>query len=140
MRHVDGKCHCGNIAFELVWPDDASAILACACDCSFCTKHAGVWTLNPKAKLRISVQSDADVSRYEFATKTARFHVCRRCGVVPVVTCELDGRTYAAVNVNTFVGVDAATLHRAPASFEGEDLGTRLARRTRNWIADVQFA
>src|SRR5262245_5132525 len=137
--HIDGKCHCGNIAFELTWPDDTADIPARACDCSFCTKHAGVWTSNPRAKLRISVQSAADVSPYEFGTRTARFHVCRRCGVVPVVTCELDGRTYAVVNVNAFVNVDAASLRRAAASFEGEDVEKRLARRSRNWIADVSF-
>ena len=139
MRRVEGKCHCGNLAFELMWPDDGAEIPARACDCTFCTKHAGVWTSHPDATLRISVQSDADVSRYEFGTRTACFHVCRRCGVVPVVTCELDGRTYAVVNVHAFVNVDAASLRRAPASFEAEDLATRLQRRSRNWIRDVQF-
>ena len=135
---VRGKCHCGNITFELAWADD-SDISPRACDCTFCTKHAGVWTSHPDAKLRVSIEAPDEVSQYEFGTKTARFHICRRCGVVPVVSCELEGRTYAVVNVNAFVDVDASTLRRAPASFEGEDLATRLARRTRNWIADVQF-
>jgi len=31
-------------------------------------------------------------------------------------------------------------LRRAPASFDGETLDSRLARRKRNWIADVQYA
>jgi len=30
-------------------------------------------------------------------------------------------------------------LRRSPASFEGEDEGVRLARRQRNWIADVRI-
>jgi hypothetical protein len=139
MRRVQGKCHCGNVAFELVWPDDGAAIPARACDCTFCMKHAGVWTSHPDATLRVSVQAEADLSRYEFGTKTAHFHVCRKCGVVPLVSCELDGRTYAVVNVHAFVDVDPACLRRAPATFEGEDLAARLARRARNWIRDVQF-
>jgi hypothetical protein len=47
---------------------------------------------------------------------------------------------YAVVNVNCFVDVDPARLDRAPASFEGEDVDARLARRKRNWIGDVRFA
>ena len=139
MRRIEGKCHCGNIGFELAWPDDSAEIPARACDCTFCAKHAGVWTSHPGATLRVAVQSDADVSRYEFGTKTARFHVCSRCGVVPLVTCELEGHTFAVVNVHAFLNVDPASLRRAPASFEGEDLAMRLARRSRNWIPDVQF-
>ena len=137
-KTIHGKCHCGNIAFDLAWCGNAD-IPARACDCTFCTKHAGVWTSDPAAKLQVSIRGPDDVSRYEFGTRTARFHVCRRCGVVPVVTCELEGRTYAVVNVNAFIDVDATSLCRAPATFEDEDLATRLARRTRNWIADVRF-
>jgi len=42
------------------------------------------------------------------------------------------------VNVNVLENADPAWLRRAAANFEGEDLETRLARRTRNWIADVR--
>jgi hypothetical protein len=85
------------------------------------------------------VKEPALVSRYAFGTRTAEFHVCSRCGVVPVVTSEIEGRLYAVVNVNTFDGVDAALLRRSPANFDGEGTDSRLARRARNWIGDVQF-
>jgi hypothetical protein len=58
---------------------------------------------------------------------------------VPLVTSELEGRTYAVVNIHAFVNVDAGALRRAPASFEAEELASRLARRARSWIGDVQF-
>ena len=137
-KTIRGGCHCGNIAFDLFWTGDGR-IPARACDCTFCTKHAGVWTSHPEAKLQVFIQAPADVSRYEFGTRSARFHVCSRCGVVPLVTCDLEGRTYAVVNVNAFVDFDSAFLSRASASFEGEDLAARLARRHRNWISDVSF-
>jgi hypothetical protein len=59
--------------------------------------------------------------------------------VVPVASCRLDGRLYAVVNVNTFIDVDPSLLRRSSASFGGEGLGSRLGRRARNWIADVEF-
>ena len=93
---------------------------------------------NPPA-LKIKVKDPAAVARYAFGTRTAEFHVCVRCGVVPVVTSEIAGRLYAVVNVNTFDGVDAALLRRSPANFDGEGTDSRLERRARNWIGRVQF-
>ena len=79
------------------------------------------------------------VGRYEFGTKTAQFHVCTDCGIVPVVTSQIAGRLYAVVSVNAFDNVDAGLLRRSPASFNGEGQTDRLARRQRNWIGDVEF-
>jgi hypothetical protein len=58
---------------------------------------------------------------------------------VPVVTSELDGRTYAVVSVNAFEGIDPAIVRKAPVTFEGEALESRLARRRQRWIPDVRF-
>ena len=137
---ITGKCHCGNIGIELDWDDDTPRVPARACGCTFCVKHGGVWTSNPKARLDIVIRDRSLVSKYAFGTRTATFHVCVRCGAVPFVTCEMDGRVYAVVNVNTLENVDPAWLDRASASFEGEDLASRLARRKRNWIAEVRIA
>jgi hypothetical protein len=136
---IRGKCHCGNVAFALTWEPDPVEIPARACDCSFCTKHGGVWTSNPQGKLEVAIEDPGRVSNYAFGTGTAEFHICSRCGIVPVVTCRIDGNLYAVVSVNAFEGVAPSLLRRMPASFEGEDADARLARRKRNWIADVTF-
>ncbi|HSC12028.1 MAG TPA: hypothetical protein VLC97_13725 [Rhodanobacteraceae bacterium] len=136
---IDGKCHCGNIAFTLDWPDQSLEIPARACGCSFCVKHGGVWTSNPKARLAVRLRDAALVSPYAFGTRTATFHVCANCGAVPFVTSEIGNHRYAVVNVNVFEGVDPSRLRRGAADFEGEDMQSRLARRARNWIADVRI-
>ena len=137
---IEGKCHCGNIAFSLTWDPEPAEIPARACDCTFCVKHGGVWTANPDGRLRVVVRDPALVSRYSFGTHTAEFHACARCGVVPVVTSRIDGKLYAVVSVNAFEGIDPARLRRAPISFDGEETDSRLARRKRNWIGEVEFA
>jgi hypothetical protein len=137
---IYGKCHCGNITFELEWEGDPPTIPARKCGCSFCVKHGGVWTSNPGAKLLVTVDDSALVSRYLFGTRSATFHVCSRCGAVPVVSSEIADRLYAVVNVNAFENVDPTWIRRSDASFEGEDVESRLARRRRNWIADVRFS
>ena len=137
---IQGGCHCGNISFKFNIEPDPAEIPARACGCSFCVKHGGVWTSNPSASLRVNVKDSSAVSPYEFGTRTAQFHICTRCGIVPVVTSELDGRLYAVVSVNAFENVDPAMLKHAPANFDGESEDVRLARRKRNWIGDVAFS
>ena len=137
--HINGRCHCGNLRFALDWLPEPEKIPARACDCTFCSKHGGVWTSCPTGSLTVRVADPAAVSQYAFGTGTARFHVCSRCGVVPVVTSEIEGSTYAVVNVNAFEGVDPALLDRNPVSFEGEGTEERLARRRARWIPRVAF-
>jgi hypothetical protein len=137
---IRGSCHCGNIAFGLDWDPSPTEIPARACTCTFCVKHGGVWTSNPRGSLKVTVRQPSLVSRYAFGTKTADFHICSACGVVPVVTSRIDGHLYAVVSVNAFVGIDPALLRHASATFDEEDEAKRLERRKRYWIRDVQFA
>ena len=137
---ISGTCHCGNIAFELRWEPEPAEIPARACTCSFCTKHGGVWTSCPTGTLSVAVSDKQSVSRYAFGTNTAQFHVCARCGVVPLVTSEIDGKMYAVVNVNAFQDFDRSLLKNASATFDAEDEQSRLARRKRNWIPRVRFS
>ena len=65
---IDGKCHCGNIAFDLDWEGTAPEIPARACGCTFCVKHGGVWTSNPKGRLSVSIGDPGVVSKYAFGT------------------------------------------------------------------------
>lgn len=137
---INGSCHCANITFTLTMDPDPREIPARACSCSFCSKHGGVWTSDPNGVLRIAVREPSHVSKYSFGTRTAEFHICSLCGVVPVVTSSIEGRLYAVVSVNAFEGVDPSLLRRASADFDGESEESRLGRRKRNWISDVQFS
>ncbi len=137
---INGKCHCGNISFVLSWEPDPTEIPARACGCSFCTKHGGVWTSNPRGALKVKVLDPARVTRYQFGTRTAEFHICTGCGVVPLVTSRIDDHLYAVVSVNAFEGIEPSLLRRSPANFDGEGTGDRLARRKRNWIGNVEFS
>ncbi len=136
---INGKCHCGNISFVLRWEPEPSEIPARACTCSFCTKHGGVWTSCPTGSLGVNIAEPLSVSKYAFGTKTATFHICTNCGVVPVVTSKIEGRLYAVVSVHAFEGVDPSLQRLVSATFEGENEQARLARRARNWIGNVEY-
>ena len=136
---LQGACHCRNIRFQLAWEPQPLEIPARSCTCSFCIKHGGVWTSCPTGKLRVDIAEPEKVSRYSFGTRTADFHICSVCGVVPVVSSLIDQRLYAVVSVNALENLDRTLLKHARANFEGEDETARLARRQRGWIADVEF-
>ena len=136
---ISGACHCGNVTFKLDWQPEPKEIPARACSCSFCVKHGGVWTSCPAGSLTILINELDRVSKYSFGTKTAEFHVCSRCGIVPVVTSAIEGHVYAVVSVNAFENVDPSLLQQASVSFDGEGQDDRLARRQRNWIGRVEF-
>jgi len=137
---IQGKCHCGNIAYELLWPGEGAGIPVRACGCTFCTKHGGAWTSDRDSELAVVVHDESLLSKYRFGTGTADFYVCSRCGAVPLVTSEIDDHLYAVVNVNTFEGVSPSSFVRAVTNFDGEDTGSRLERRRRNWIKAVRIS
>jgi hypothetical protein len=136
---LTGHCHCGNIAFSLTWSPPPIVIPARACTCSFCVKHGGVWTSNPGGTLRVVVKNSAQLTKYTHGTGQASFHICTRCGVVPVVTSKIDGKLFAVVSVNALEGVDASLIRRQPTNFDGEAAADRVARWKRNWIAEVEY-
>ncbi len=138
-RTITGKCHCGNIAFELQWPQAEGDIAVRACGCDFCVKHGGVYTSHPAAVLRGWIGDPTALNKYRFGTATADFYICTNCGAVPFVTSTIDDNVYAVVNVNTFENVPREQLHQSASDFSGEDTQQRLARRERNWIATVSI-
>ena len=133
MRLIDGQCHCGNISYRFEWPGEGPQIPVRACSCQFCSKHGGVWTSHPNGRLEVKTSDPSNVTRYRFGQKTAVFHICATCGIVPLATCDIDGACYAVVNVNTFENVEPEAFDRTETDFEGEPEGERLARRRRNW-------
>jgi hypothetical protein len=136
---ISGGCHCANISFNLTWEPEPSEIPARACTCSFCIRHGGVWTSCPAGSLMVAIKDSSLVSAYAFGTRTADFQICSRCGTVPLVTSRIEGRLYAVVSVNALEGLNPSLLRRSPATFDDESEEARLARRKRNWIANVEY-
>ncbi|EFA83865.1 hypothetical protein PPL_02935 [Heterostelium album PN500] len=136
---IKGSCHCKNITFEFDWNSDVDTIAARACSCTFCFKHGGVWTSSVTGKLNVNVKDRELLKLYNFGTKTADFYVCKECGIVPLSCCTIDGNLYAVVNINTFEGIDPTLITEIPVTLTEETESSRLARRKKNWINNVQI-
>ena len=135
-RRIRASCHCGNIHVRFVWPDSGPNIPVRACGCALCTKHRAVWTSHPDGRFYLRVADDSRVTKYQFGTKTADYHICLTCGVFSIATCMIGETRYAVLNVNTFDGLDRSQLVETATDFEGETIENRLARRRRNWTPE----
>lgn len=126
MEHR-GSCHCGaiHILFETAKP-----LAPRACQCSFCRRHGARSVSDPDGAATLSLA--VDPIRYRFSARTADYLICSRCGMYMGAMADLDGPPRVTLNLNAFddPGLD---LEGEPASYEGESLETKAARRRARW-------
>ena len=122
-----GQCHCGEIqvAFESGKPFEPRQ-----CQCGFCRRHNVRMVTDPEGEAVLIL--DDVPRRYRFATGTTDYLICGRCGVYVGAVAEVEGRTYATLNLNAF---DEPRLGLAPTpvSYEGESAAQKAERRRRRW-------
>ncbi len=127
-----GRCHCGDVRWTLRSRLAASELPARACACGFCRAHGALSTSDPAGELRFDAA--ATLTRYRFATGTAEFLCCARCGVYVGALMEADdGRRYGIVNLRTLDGFRAETYAPRPFGYSGESADERRARRASRW-------
>jgi hypothetical protein len=134
-QRLRGSCHCGNIHVAIDWPDPRPTIPVCGC--GFCTKHRAAWTPHPDGRFHLQIADASRVTPYRLGTGTADFHVCSTCGIVPIVTCVIEGTRYAVVNAAILDNVESSRFVQRATNFEGETTEERLARRRRNWMPEA---
>jgi hypothetical protein len=139
MQQFHGSCHCGNIRFVFSTAKPASDLPKRECQCSFCRQHGRISTSDPDGHLRVIIDHEDNVSRYRFGHRTADFLVCRVCGLVPVVTSEVDGRTIGLVDVKMMKNFPWSRDELKAHDFDGETGENRMARREANWTRNVEF-
>ena len=73
-----------------------------------------------------------ETQRYRFASRAADYLICGRCGVYVGAVAEIDGRTYATLNLNTFDD-PRLDLVATPVSYDSESAGEKAERRRLKW-------
>jgi hypothetical protein len=109
----EGGCHCGRVRF-VVRGDLSTATL---CNCSICAKKGFIHLIVLPEDFDL-VSGAADLTTYEFNTKTAKHHFCRVCGMHPFYVPRSDPDK-VDVNVRCLDGVDLGSLNLA--TFDGKN-------------------
>jgi hypothetical protein len=128
-----GRCHCGAVGFEYRTAKPVEAWPVRACQCSFCLKHAAVYTSDPEGSLRWTHADASQVGRYRFGQKTADFLFCLRCGGYLGAVTEEGGQPLFVLNLRALDPQPEGLPASQPMSYEGEATGERNARRSARW-------
>jgi hypothetical protein len=83
--------------------------------------------------MRFAVLDGGAVTRYRFATNSAEFLICARCGIYVGAQMEEEGRFYAIANLRTFEGNGEFARRAEPMDYSGENLSARRTRRASRW-------
>lgn len=138
MTTHTGGCHCRNIKVEFetgVAPEDTEPR---ACQCSFCRQHQSRSVSDPDGRLRITVDDQTALNRYQFAMKSIEFLVCRDCGVYVAgfMPDPSDSEAYATLMVSA-LDDRSAFPDPKPKEYDDEPREAREARRRKVWTPAV---
>ena len=128
-----GQCHCGAIGYEYRTGLAPAGWPVRACQCSFCRKHAGVYTSDPAGSLSFVHREPELLVRYRFGHKTADFLFCGRCGGYLGALTEEDGQPLFVLNLRALDPQPDGLPAAQPMSYEGETSGERNTRRRARW-------
>jgi hypothetical protein len=127
---IHGRCHCGNLSYELVTQLSEAGIKARAFDCRFCRIHAARNRSDPNGDATIEVKDQQQLQRYLFALATAEFLICRVCGAYLGAVLFADDGTWSTVNLRLS---DLSDVAEESASFGSEGEAERISRRKMVW-------
>lgn len=124
---LQGHCHCGAIRIAL---ETAKPLSPRACSCTFCRGHGARTVSDPDGLATLTV--GGPVIRYRFASKSSDYLLCATCGVYLGAVAEIDGATFATLNLNAFED-PRLHLEAAPVSYAGETAAAKADRRRARW-------
>jgi len=83
--------------------------------------------------MSFGVSDRTTIIRYRFATKTAEFLICGRCGIYVGAQMKEQGGTYAIANLCALDVYADFTFKPEPMDYSAEDSTARRLRRSNRW-------
>jgi len=125
-RLLRGGCHCGKVKIEFRATIGPAALTPRTCDCSFCLKHNASYISDPNGSLSIEAKGSNTITEYHQGSQSARFLICRYCGVLVAVVFDDDAGCHGAVNSRC---IEGEVVFGAPQVVSPQKLGGEEKRR-----------
>lgn len=110
-RH-DAACHCGTVRFQVRLTDGFNTIRRCTC--SYCRMRGAI-----AATARLDditfLQGEANLTLYEFNSRTARHYFCKTCGIYTHHQRRSDP-SQLGINVACLAGVSPFDFREVPVT------------------------
>ena len=131
------RCHCGNLEARFETQQLAEELTVRSCQCSFCTRHRARTVVDPQGLARIAVHDPELLSRYQWATRSAEFLVCRRCGNYLGAVMGVGDGWVMTLNINLFDEVARFAQEPIKVDYDAETPAERRRRRETGWTPAV---
>ena len=131
---ITGSCGCNNI--QLAWQVVDLSMVPRACQCSYCATKSAAYVSKSGSKVEVSILNKRFHKIVQHGSGIASFHECTNCGDVVVVTAEIDGEIYAAVNAN-ILKVIAKLPKAIKTNFSDQSAVQKRQRWRENWCCPV---
>lgn len=115
MPHYTGSCHCGSVRFQI----EATIDRVTECNCSICQKK-GILHHRVTPENFILLSGEFDLGTYQFGTRAAKHHFCKKCGI-HVFTRPRAAPDLYTVNVRTLDNYDLENERPEIVKFNGQE-------------------
>lgn len=133
---LTGGCQCRNI--ELRWQCVDLSLVPRACQCAYCRSKGASYVSKSGTRVTVSIRNPNLHTTVRHGSEQADFHECIHCGELVLVTSEIDGETYGALNASCIdnprgFSPSVATDTRASSAAD------KQARWRANWCGPITF-
>jgi len=116
-KKYQGSCHCGAIRFTYSGEEIQKGAY---CNCSICVRKGALMNTEPIPPKNLKIKAENDLlGIYEFETKTAKHHFCKRCGIYTFHQTRSQPGFYR-INLGCIEEIDTFSLENE--IFEGKNL------------------
>lgn len=123
MPRYLGSCHCGDVRFEIETVIDRVT----RCNCTICTKKGILHHRVPPERFRL-LTDEAALGTYQFGSRVAQHHFCKRCGIHPFTRPRAAPELYT-VNVRCLDDYDVEREKPEVVAFNGRDWEAEVGKR-----------
>jgi hypothetical protein len=133
LLSFEGACHCRAIGFVFRTARTPARWNVRACQCSFCRSHAALTASDPQGSLEFVEREPGIVRLYRFGQRTADFLVCSHCGVYIGAAMRSERGRFGIINTRTLHAMSLSLPEPERMTYDGEQVGARIARREERW-------
>jgi hypothetical protein len=91
-----GRCSCNNI--EVLWHTVDYSVVPRACQCDYCLAKNAAYVSKSGTTVEVFIHKRDQHRITTQGSGVARFHECGNCGELVLVTADIDGEIYGALN------------------------------------------